>query len=108
MNVVFEVVQFPDVLDNIRAIQFQREIEELVKAGVKIILLDLKNVTFISSPGLMALVKAFRGVRDAGGKLFVCSVNEQVRILFELTGVDQVLKTFANLDEFNHMLLSQE
>ena len=108
MNIVFKVVQFPEALDSVGSSEFYREIEEIVKAGVKIILLDFKNVRFISSAGLMDLLKAFRGVRDAGGNLFVCSINEQVRIIFELTGVDQVLKTFANLDEFNNMLISQE
>lgn len=35
-------------------------------------------------------------------------MNEQTRILFELTGLDQVFDTFANLDEFNNTVLSKQ
>jgi anti-sigma B factor antagonist len=75
---------------------------------VNIVLIDLENVTTITSQGLMALIEAFRAVNNAGGKLFICSINEQVRILFELTGLDEIFETFANLDEFkNTMLIKQ-
>lgn len=105
MSIVVKVVQSADVLDSTKATQFHQEITALVEAGVKIVLLDLKNITFISSSGLMALLVVFKAVRDAGGKLFMCSMNEQVKMLFELTGVDQVFESFANLDEFNNTML---
>ncbi len=108
MSMVVKLVQSPDVLDSTMATEFHREIESHIEAGVNMVLLDLKNVTFISSSGLMALVAAFRGVRAAGGKLFIYSINAQVKMLFELTGVEQVFETIANLDEFNHTVSSKK
>ncbi len=87
------------------ATQFHREIEDVVKAGANIVLLDLKNLTSITSSGLMVLVEAFKLIRSAGCNLFICSLNEQVRILFELTGLDLVFQVFASLDEFNSRML---
>jgi len=87
------------------ATQFHREIEDVVKAGANIVLLDLKNLTSITSSGLMVLVEAFKLIRYAGCNLFICSLNEQVRILFELTGLDLVFQVFASLDEFNSRML---
>ena len=100
MSFNIQVVQYPEVLDTNKAAQFYREIQNFIEAGVNIVLIDLKNVTLINSYGLMALVEAFRAVESAGGKLFLCSMNEQARILFELTGLDQVFDTFVNLEEF--------
>ena len=91
-------------MDNQTA-QFNREIENFVEAGAKIVLLDLKNITFINSSGLMALVAAFKVLHKAGGKLFICSINEEVRMLFELTGIHQVIEFFANIEDFNNTLL---
>lgn len=105
MNFGVKFVQLPENLDINQTAQLHREIENIVDAGAKIVLLDLKNITFISSSGLMALVAAFKVLHNAGGKLFICSINEQVRMLFELTGVDQVFETFANLEDFNNTLL---
>lgn len=100
MSFNIQVVQYPEVLDTNKSAQFYREIQNFIEAGVNIVLIDLKNVTLINSHSLMALVAAFRAVESAGGKLFICSMNEQARILFELTGLDQVFDTFVNLEEF--------
>ncbi len=105
MSIVVKVVQSFDILDNTKVAQFHREIEGCVEAGTKIVLLDLKNIKFINSSGLMALGVVFKVVRAAGSKLFVCSMSQQVRMIFEMTGVDQVVETFANLDEFNNTVL---
>jgi anti-sigma B factor antagonist len=69
-------------------------------ALAKLILVDLKEVTFMDSSGLAALVTAFKTVRSSGGKLCVCSVNQQIKMLFELTSMDRVFEIFADRDEF--------
>ena len=99
------IVQYPDSWEEPKFNQFYREVEELAKADVSIILLDFKNITFISSSGLMGLVEIFRLIRSAGCQLFICSVSEQVRMLFELTGLDRVFDVFASVDEFNRSML---
>lgn len=88
-----KVVQSPDILDSSQATQFTREIENLIKTGVKIVLLDLKNVTFLSSSGLMALVSLLKAVQSAGCELLIYSSSEQVRMLFEMTGLEQVFNS---------------
>ncbi|MBD3561756.1 STAS domain-containing protein [Planktothrix sp. FACHB-1355] len=108
MNQVVKVVHYPDVSDSNVATQFYREIEDIVKAGASIVLLDLKNLTSITGSGLMALVEVFKLIRSAGCKVFICSLNDQVRILFELTGLDRVLETFSSLDEFYSSMLQKK
>jgi anti-anti-sigma factor len=105
MSYLFRVINFPAVLDSIMVTKLQHEIQAVVEAGVKVVLLDLKDVEFINSSSLMALVVALRIVRTGGGKVFICSINEQVKILLELTGIDQLFEIFANLDEFNNAVL---
>lgn len=105
MNSVFKVVHFPDSFNSNSVAHFHKEIELMVEAGIKIVLLDLKNLKFVNSSDLMAILSIFRVVQTAGGKLFFCSLNEQVKILFELAGVDQFFETFTSLDEFNSTML---
>lgn len=108
MNFNIQVMPYGELLNLSSAAQFYKEIQRIFEAGVSAILIDLKNVTLINSSDLMALIEAFRAVQSAGGKMFLCSMNEQTRILFELTGLDQVFDTFANLDEFNSTILSKQ
>ncbi|MBF2067944.1 MAG: STAS domain-containing protein [Calothrix sp. C42_A2020_038] len=93
-------------LDAAKSQAFRQEIARIVEDGAKIVLVDLKNVTFMDSSGLGALVLAFKTLRASNSKLVLCSINEQIRILFELTGMDKVFDIFANQDEFQKSLMS--
>lgn len=106
MSSVIKIIEPSGILDTTRAGQLRQEISNIVETGVDIVLIDLKDVTFMDSSGLGALVSILKMVRVAGGKLFICSVNQQVKILFELTSMDRVFKIFANRDEFSSAVLS--
>ncbi|MBD1892692.1 MULTISPECIES: STAS domain-containing protein [unclassified Coleofasciculus] len=102
MNPVVKIVQPSGILDGMKATQFRQEISDIVENGGNMVLIDFKDVTFMDSSGLGALVLALKTVRAAGGKLFICSINEQVRMLFELTSMDRVFEIFPNREEFNN------
>lgn len=95
-----KVVQPTELLDGISANQLRREITDVMAEGVKVILVDLQDVTFMNSSAIGALVATLKAVRAGGGELFLCSLNEQVRIIFELTKMDQIFKIFADRQEF--------
>jgi anti-anti-sigma factor len=104
MNPVVKIVQPSGILDGMKATQFRQEISDIVENGGSMVLIDFKDVTFMDSSGLGALVLALKTVRAAGGKLFICSINEQVRMLFELTSMDRVFEIFPNREEFNNAI----
>lgn len=101
-----KIVQPSGILDGIRANQLRRDISDIVANGADIVLIDLKDVKFIDSSGLGALVSVMKTVRTNGGKLFVCSLNDQVKMVFELTKMDRVFEKFADQDEFNRKILA--
>jgi anti-anti-sigma factor len=86
--------------------EFRQNITEILENGAQIVLVDCQDVTFMDSSGLGALVLAFKTLRAADTKLVLCSINEQVRILFELTSMDKVFEIFPSQDAFNKILLS--
>lgn len=78
----------PDgILDNNNATQLRQQINELLASGVTLFLIDLKNVTFMDSSGLGSLVLALKAIQAKGGRLFLMSINNQVKMLFELTNM---------------------
>ncbi|MEO1376723.1 MAG: STAS domain-containing protein [Cyanobacteria bacterium J06635_10] len=102
-----KLIQPSGVLDATKSQEFREEVINLLQSKPKIVLVDLKDITFMDSSGLGALVLAFKTLRAADTKLVLCSINEQVKILFELTGMDKVFEIFSNQDEFNQAVLSQ-
>ncbi|MBW4492073.1 MAG: STAS domain-containing protein [Oscillatoria princeps RMCB-10] len=100
LNRAVKIVQPSGILDKNKALQFQRQISDVVDEGANIVLVDFQDVTFMDSSGLGALVSALKTVRAANGKLAVCSINHQIRILFEIACVDTLIEIFASQDDF--------
>jgi anti-sigma B factor antagonist len=101
-----QVVQLSGIINAAQSQELRSRIIELLNTGAKIVLVDCQDVTFMDSSALGALVLAFKTLRAANTKLVLCSINEQVKILFELTSMDTVFEIFLNQDEFNRSLIS--
>ncbi|MDZ8105900.1 MAG: STAS domain-containing protein [Nostoc sp. DedQUE12a] len=108
MNMSVTVLELSGILDGIRGNELRREVSNVVDTGTNILLLDLKNVKFIDSSGLGALVSAMQIVRKNDGQLFICSINDQVKMLFQLTKMDRIFQTFADQEEFNRQVLATQ
>lgn len=108
MNYNFKIVQPSGLLDSTKASQFREQINEQVANNVKIIIVDFQDVTFMDSSGLGALVMALKTVRTAGSQILLCSINEQIRLLFELTNMDRVFDIFPNREELEKYLTAQQ
>jgi anti-sigma B factor antagonist len=102
-----QVVQLSGIINAAQSQELRTRIIELLDTGTKIVLVDCQDVTFMDSSALGALVLAFKTLRAANTKLVLCSINEQVKILFELTSMDTVFEIFPNQDEFNRSLISK-
>jgi anti-anti-sigma factor len=100
MNSIVKVVQPSGILDGASTNQLRREISDFVENGATIVLVDFQDVTFINSSALGALVSTLKLVRSAGAELFICSLTEQVKLIFNLTKMNRVFKSFASRDEF--------
>lgn len=104
MNSKLKVFQPYGKLNSTVANQLRKEINQISQAELGIILLDLQDVALIDNSGIGILVSIFKVVRLAGGKLVFCAANERVRILFEITGLDQVFVVFKDRSQFESLL----
>lgn len=53
--------------------------------------IDLGEVTFLDSSGLGAIVNIVKKARHAGGDVRVAAPSAQVRLVFQLTNMDQAI-----------------
>jgi anti-sigma B factor antagonist len=100
MSANIKIISLIGILDGTKTQELRNRVDQGIAQGAETILIDLKEVTFMDSSGLGALVTALKAARSAGRKLCVCSVNEQVKILFELTSMDRVFLIFRDQAEF--------
>ncbi|NJO94567.1 MAG: STAS domain-containing protein [Hydrococcus sp. RM1_1_31] len=69
-----------------------------------IFLVDMSQVEFLDSAGLMAVVSTFRLTQDLGRRFSLCSLAPSVRMIFELTQLDRVVEIYENREAFEETL----
>ena len=72
---------------------------EQTKAGNVKIIVNLEGVNFIDSTALSTLVRGLKLCREKNGDLHVCSLQQPVRVIFELTRLDKAFDIFATEEE---------
>ena len=108
MSSTVEVIQPSGLFDGAKAKQLRRHVSDIMTTGVDVVLIDLQDITFIDSSGLGGLISAQRIVQTANSQLFLCSVNNQAKMLFELTKMNQIFKIFVDREEFNSTVFGTE
>jgi anti-anti-sigma factor len=91
-------------LDLSTATQLEEPLDEAVRSEDAAVVIDLADCQFIDSTGIALIVRAWQRVDAAagnGGKggLVLCGQNEQVRRVFEVTGLEHSLRVFETRDE---------
>ena len=100
MDSTVQVLTPVGILDGTKAEDVRSQVKTALDKGAKILLMDLKETTFVDSSGLGTLVSVLKQVRSQDGDMYVCSINPQVKMLFELTSMDRVFKIFENQAAF--------
>ena len=73
--------------------------KEQMDAGNIHLVVNLSGVNFIDSTALSALVQGLKHCREKGGNLHLCSLQQPVRVIFELTRLDKAFSIFATEEE---------
>lgn len=71
------------------------EMVRLVKGEQKDILVNLEKLEFITSAGLRVLLLAAKLLQQAGGKLKLCSANQFVKDVLEMSGFTSLISLYA-------------
>ncbi len=98
------IFQPSGLLDGQRANHLRREIADAISEGINIIRVDFQEVTFINSSAIGALVAALKMVKVSGGEILLYSLNDQVKMIFELTKMDQVFRISTNRIEIDEKI----
>jgi anti-sigma B factor antagonist len=67
-----------------------------IKARCPVLILDLSAVDYIDSTGLAAVMEYFRDTAEYGGILCLTGLNEKLKTIFEIVGLDKTIPIFAS------------
>ncbi len=79
--------------------ELKDKVLKALEDGESKVVLDFLSTEYIDSSGLGVLVSVSKKIREAGGELRLAGLNEDLRMLFELTKLDTLFKICDTSDE---------
>lgn len=73
-----------------------REIEKL---NTKDIIFDFSSVTFMDSSGIGMIIGRYKNIEIKGGKAVVININEDMKRIFEISGLFKIIKYYDNIEQ---------
>lgn len=81
-------------VDSMSANELGEALSGIVDQGHTHVVVDLRDVEYMSSAGLREMVSALKKVQKAGGDLRVANPSERVMEVLELAGLDTIFKIY--------------
>jgi anti-sigma B factor antagonist len=98
------VIVLPAEIDVTNAAQVGAELARALEADTEVLVVDMTATVFCDSAGVQVLVRARHRAAAAGLALRLAAGTPQVRRVLELTGADQVIDTYPDLETATHGL----
>jgi anti-sigma B factor antagonist len=83
------VIRVSGELDSFSACELRKRIADVL--GLQGTILDIRDVAFVDSAGLGAIVGGIRRLREAGTSVALCCTRSSVLRLLLMTGLDRIV-----------------
>ena len=72
----------------------EQQLVSLITNSQALLIINLEQVEFMSSSGLISLARALKNARTSGCRLVLCNLQPSVKLIFKLTQLDSVFEIF--------------
>ena len=85
-------------VDGTNASEFQDAINAEINESDRAVVLDLQDLTYISSAGLRVVLLIAKDLQRQGAKMAACSLSDPVREVFVISGFDKIIPIHDSQD----------
>ncbi|UCF92467.1 MAG: STAS domain-containing protein [Desulfobacterales bacterium] len=86
-------------LDSNTSQGFEKKIFQAITDGSKSLVIDFKNLDYISSAGLRVILKATKAIKREEGQIMLCDMQDYVKEVFEIAGFDSFLPIVPTMED---------
>ena len=86
-------------IDGSTVLAFREAIEAEIKDDDHAVVVDCERLHFIGSAGLRTVLAIAKALSNRDTRFALCSLSDQVRIVFETSGFDTIIPIHASRDE---------
>jgi len=79
-------------------VTIKEHIKDLIRDGIKKVVMDLSKVKWMNSSGLGVLMSAMTSLRNAGGNLKLANVTDKVQSILMITQLIKIFETYGSVE----------
>lgn len=93
------VIKVEGRMDIATAPEFEKNCAAFMEQGHQKVVIDFSSLEYISSAGLRSILSIAKKLKSGGGSLCLCSLTGLVKEVFDLSGFDNFLPIFADVEQ---------
>jgi anti-anti-sigma factor len=93
-----QVVSISGRLDAVTAPTLDTHCKKLIEQGERELILDFKDLEYLSSAGLRSILSVAKAIGTVGGKVALANAHGVVREVFEISGFLGMFRIIDSLD----------
>ena len=83
-------------IDGVNARDFEEAMKAAISGDDSVVVIDLENLSYISSAGLRVILLIAKTLRKRNAELMLCSLSDPIREVFEISGFDKIIPVHAS------------
>ena len=95
----FYVLNVSGRLDASTSSSFDEKLTSIIDSGEKNLLINFKELDYISSMGLRVLLQAAKKLKANQGSISLCEMKENILEVFDIAGFTQVFQIYKTYNE---------
>jgi len=93
-----QVISLKGRLDAVTTPLLEKDLTELMAGGERFLVLNLRDLEYISSAGLRTILAVTKRLREKQGRLLLASLKSVVREVFDISGFSSIIPVFETVD----------
>lgn len=93
------IVSVQGNVDTMSANQFEARLLQVIEEGEHRLCIDCSAMAYVNSAGLKGFLVAAKELDAVGGRLVLCGMSPNVRVIFEMIGFTQIIAIVPTREE---------
>jgi anti-anti-sigma factor len=98
------IIKIEGRIDGLTSKQISTELDEIIRSGIKNLILDFAGVYYLSSAGIRVLINIMKRLNAENGQLFFVSLSHHILEIFKISGLSSVFKVFDTYQDITDSL----
>ena len=100
------VLEISGRLDATNSSTLENKLFKLMNSGENNIIIDCKELDYISSSGLRVCLVGLKKITAAKGNFLLCSMKDNIKQIFDISGFTRIFKIFPSQEEALNLINS--